>query len=82
VRWERHSAFSAGRYEKTEDAQKWKKVDPIPRFEEKLKDLGIADSRLAEEKRYCDVEVASAVKFALESPMPDVASIHEGIFAE
>lgn len=82
VRWERHSAFSAGRYENSEDAQKWKQVDPIPRFEEKLKELGVAASQLSEERRQCQVEIAAAVSFALESPLPDLDSIWHGTFAE
>jgi acetoin:2,6-dichlorophenolindophenol oxidoreductase subunit alpha len=82
VRWERHSAFSAGRYESSEDAQKWKQVDPIPRFEKKLKELGVPASRLAEERSQCQAEVASAVNFALKSPIPDEESIYDGVFAE
>jgi acetoin:2,6-dichlorophenolindophenol oxidoreductase subunit alpha len=31
VRCERHSAFSAGKYSDPDEAQRWKKVDPIPR---------------------------------------------------
>jgi acetoin:2,6-dichlorophenolindophenol oxidoreductase subunit alpha len=82
VRWERHSAFSAGRYESSEDAQKWKQVDPIPRFEKKLKELGVPALRLAEERSQCQAEVASAVNFALKSPIPDEESIYDGVFAE
>src|ERR1700737_2116522 len=36
VRWERHSAFSAGRYDDPEERQRWRKTDPIPRFRERL----------------------------------------------
>jgi len=82
VRWERHSAFSAGRYENSEEAQKWKRVDPIPRFERELMVAGVSESRLAEEAKHCQAEIASAVSFALQSPSPDAESIHEGIFAE
>jgi TPP-dependent pyruvate/acetoin dehydrogenase alpha subunit len=82
TRWERHSAFSAGRYANPEEAQKWKQVDPIPQFENKLKALGVAESRLAEQRKGCEAEIASAVSFALQSPLPDPESIHQGMFAE
>src|SRR5580658_3265923 len=36
VRWERHSAFSAGLYDNPEERQRWRKVDPIPRFRLRL----------------------------------------------
>lgn len=82
VRWERHSAFSAGRYENSEEAQKWKKVDPLPRFKGTLAAAGVSGERLEEEAKQCRTEIASAVDFALQAPSPTVDSIHEGIFAE
>jgi TPP-dependent pyruvate/acetoin dehydrogenase alpha subunit len=82
VRWERHSAFSAGRYEDAKEAQKWKTVDPIPRFKEQLLASGISESRLAAAEKECQDEIASAVKFAMDSPSPDATSVYEGIFAD
>jgi TPP-dependent pyruvate/acetoin dehydrogenase alpha subunit len=82
VRWERHSAFSAGRYENSEEAQKWRRVDPIPRFKRKLMTAGIPESRLAEEAKHCQAKVSSAVTFALQSPSPGAESIYEGMFAQ
>jgi TPP-dependent pyruvate/acetoin dehydrogenase alpha subunit len=82
VRWERHSAFSAGRYENSEKAQEWKRVDPLPRYKETLLADGIPESRLAEVERDCQAEISAAVNFAMQSPSPDPESIFEGIFAE
>jgi len=82
VRWERHSAFSAGRYENSEEAQKWKRVDPLPRFKRKLMAAGVSESRLEEQAKQCQTEITSAVDFALKSPSPTSESIYEGIFAE
>jgi TPP-dependent pyruvate/acetoin dehydrogenase alpha subunit len=82
VRWERHSAFSAGRYENPEEAQKWKRVDPIPRCKGRLLEAGVSEARLAEVSAACNAEVADAVRFAIESPFPGAESIYEGIFAE
>lgn len=82
TRWERHSAFSAGRYENADEAQKWKSVDPIPRFQHVLLDRGITQSHLDECRVRCASQVAAAVEFALQSPSPDAASVYAGIFAE
>jgi acetoin:2,6-dichlorophenolindophenol oxidoreductase subunit alpha len=82
VRWERHSAFSAGRYENSEEAQKWKSVDPVPRFTENLLASGISALQLAEVAKDCQAEIAAAVSFAMQSPQPDAESVFEGIFAE
>lgn len=82
VRWERHSAFSAGRYEDPEEAQKWKRVDPLPRFREMLLSSGTAAAQLAKVDQDCQEEIAAAVAFAVQSPSPDAASLYEGIFVE
>lgn len=82
VRWERHSAFSAGRYENPEVAQRWRKVDPIPRFRRHLSEAGISEDLLVACEEKAAVAVGNAVKFALESPRPDDNSVFEDIFAD
>ncbi len=82
TRWERHSAFSAGRYDNASDAQRWKSVDPIPRYAAKLTELGVSPDRLNEAEAENRKRVEDAVAFALQSPFPDLGSIHEGVFAD
>lgn len=82
VRWERHSAFSAGKYDNPEEAQRWKTVDPIPRFAEQLRQLGITQAELVSQETDARASIQEAVKFALESPHPAPESVYEGIFAE
>jgi pyruvate dehydrogenase E1 component alpha subunit len=82
VRWERHSAFSAGRYENPEEAQKWKRVDPLPRFRETLLSSGISASQLAKVEKDCQEEIAAAVAFAVQSPSPAASSMYEGVFVD
>ncbi len=81
VRWERHSAFSAGRYENVEDAQKWKTVDPIPRLRQMLLTDGASSEQIDFEDTAARSAVQEAVEFAIQSPMPGPESITEGVFA-
>ena len=82
VRWERHSAFSSGKYANPQEAQRWKTVDPIPRLAATLHELGASDAELEVRATRASAAVAEAVRFALDSPYPAVESIFEGIFAE
>jgi pyruvate dehydrogenase E1 component alpha subunit len=82
VRWERHSAFSSGKYENPEEAQRWKKVDPLPRFANQLRGLGVSSEDLAAQEKAARTLIQEAVEFAVNSPSPAPESVLEGIFAE
>jgi TPP-dependent pyruvate/acetoin dehydrogenase alpha subunit len=82
VRWERHSGFSSGRYDDPEEAQRWKKVDPIPRFRAFLLERGVTEEALAAEEEAARQAIEAAVEFAIHSPSPPAESVYEGIFAE
>jgi len=82
VRWERHSAFSAGRYEDPEDRQRWRKVDPLPRFRAQLLEVGIPESQLQEMENRAKTIIGEAVEFALSSPSPTAESLLQDIFAD
>jgi pyruvate dehydrogenase E1 component alpha subunit len=81
VRWERHSAISAGKYANEEEAMKWKKADPIPRLEKVLLGMGATADRLdalrAGARRVND----EALAFAIASPSPDPATVADFVFA-
>lgn len=81
VRWERHSAFSSGRYENPEDAQKWKSVDPLPRFRQTLLADGASSEQISNEEAAARELVQMAVQFAKQSPLPGPESVYDGIFA-
>ncbi len=81
VRWERHSAFSSGKYADPEEATRWRKVDPIPRFATLLRERGASDEDLNRQMLEAEATVADAVEFALSSPQPEPKTIYEGIFA-
>jgi acetoin:2,6-dichlorophenolindophenol oxidoreductase subunit alpha len=81
VRWERHSAFSSGKYANPEEAQRWKKVDPIPRFAASLGETGVTAGELAAADESACRVVEDAVQFAIDSPFPAPESVYEGILA-
>lgn len=81
IRWERHSAFSAGKYDDPEEAQRWKKLDPIPRFRNRLLELGVDPNELAAGEEAARQAIQEGVEFALHSPLPEQDSLYEGVFA-
>ncbi len=82
VRWERHSAFSAGGSDPGEQRRAWQRVDPIPRFGNALRAWGVATddeiARLDEEARQ---EALAAREEAESAPIPSPESVHEDIYA-
>lgn len=79
IRWERHSAFSSGKYANPKEAQRWKEVDPIPRMAVWLRDTGCGESELQQADTDAALIVAEAIDFALASPLAGPAE--EDIFA-
>jgi len=82
VRWERHSAFSAGGSDPAEQRRAWQRVDPIPRFRKSLLAWGVADDAALDELE-ADVRTrARSVRDEAEqAPFPGPESIYEDIFA-
>jgi TPP-dependent pyruvate/acetoin dehydrogenase alpha subunit len=82
IRWERHSAISSGKYKSKEDAKRWQKHDPIPRFRAYLLENGIASEldlkQIEQESRTL---VDEAVDFAQRSPQTAESRLMEDIFA-
>jgi len=70
-------------YRTKEEMEEWRKRDPILLFKEKLIKMGVAtpeelDGIYAKAK----AEVEEAVKFAEESPYPDVSEAYTDVFVE
>ena len=56
--------------------------EPIARFREKLREEGLLDdAAIAEEEAAATTAIEKAIRFAENSPMADVASVTEGVFA-
>ena len=81
VRWERHSAISAGKYENEEEAMKWKKADPIPRFEIVLRERGADDQAFEVRQQQAHAIADKALEFAINSDPPSPESVADYVFA-
>ena len=78
VRWTRHSAVAAG----GSGDDRWKDTDPIPRYRQELVSQGIlSEEQVAQIEEQARKEINEAVEFAISSPVPDLDTMYEDIFA-
>jgi TPP-dependent pyruvate/acetoin dehydrogenase alpha subunit len=82
VRWERHSAFSAGGKDPAEARRKREAVDPIIRYRRALVAWGVATDEALDQIDAEMTELADRVRAEAEAlPAPPPESIYEDIFA-
>ncbi len=81
VRWERHSAISAGKYANEEEAMKWKKADPIPRFEKVLREKGVTEDQFQAIRGKAKKVNDEALAFAIASETPKPETVGDFVFA-
>ena len=70
------------RYRTKEEIAEWRKRDPIGQVEARLLDAGVDEARLDEIKAEARAVVDEAVKFAEESPEPEIAELYTDVYAE
>jgi pyruvate dehydrogenase E1 component alpha subunit len=71
------------KYRTKEEVEEWMKRDPIRILAERIYDLGIAnEAQLKAIDDEAKQEVAEAVKFADESPVPDPATLYDDVYKE
>jgi TPP-dependent pyruvate/acetoin dehydrogenase alpha subunit len=77
MRMHGHAAHDDMKYVPKEQVEEWRKRDPIERQEGRLRSLGVdVDTVRAE----VTAEIDAATEEALAAPMPDPASVLEGVF--
>ena len=79
----RHYTGDPGGYQPQEEIERWAKNDPVDRCRARLMESGLWSEE--EECRMLaeiEAEIEEAVRFAEESPYPDPATIHEGVYAQ
>lgn len=80
-RWRGHFEGDPTVYRTKEELESWMMKDPIPRFEGVLKEMGVLDdAKIAAIKNEIGAEVEAAVKFAEESPFPDLAEVLTDVY--
>ena len=82
-RWRGHFEGDPVNYRTEEELQEWKKKDPVKLFKNKLISGGVMDSAKAEEiEEEVTRELDEAIRFADESPQPDVAIALEDVYGD
>jgi len=69
------------KYRTKEEVKKWRQRDPIGLLEKRLEDEGVDDSRIAEIRAAAKAKMDEAVKFAEESPEPDLSELLTDVYA-
>jgi pyruvate dehydrogenase E1 component alpha subunit len=81
VRWERHSALSAGA-DPVEGRRAWQRADPIPRFRNALLAWDVTEGDALDRIDSEAVEEAAEVRRRAEqAPFPAPESVYEDVFA-
>ena len=69
-------------YKPEEEVKEWMKKDPIPAFRKQLVETGVFTEKDADSiNRDMEEEIENAVKFAVESPLPEPEETLEDVFA-
>src|SRR3954466_10883795 len=80
-RYRGHSMADPEEYRTKEEVEEWAKRDPIAPFSDRLKDeAGFKDGQCEKLDKKALEEVDEAVKFADESPFPDLDSLYDDIY--
>jgi dihydrolipoamide dehydrogenase len=81
-RFRGHSVVDPDRYRSDEEKERWRRSDPISRFEDQLLKAGIASGEELERIRSeVEAEVEETVRFADESPNPPVEELYRYLYA-
>jgi acetoin:2,6-dichlorophenolindophenol oxidoreductase subunit alpha len=68
-------------YRQAEELEEWKKKDPIPRFQQRLLDLGVlTEKKIQGIQDTMKKEIAEAERFAEESPYPDTSELTQDVY--
>jgi pyruvate dehydrogenase E1 component alpha subunit len=80
-RYRGHSMADPEEYRTKEEVQEWAKRDPIASFSKRLEDEGVLNGEQMERLDRTAIEtVDEAVKFADQSPFPDLDSLYDDIY--
>lgn len=78
-----HAIHDGAEYVPRDLLAEWEQRDPVRLYTHKLLDAGVADeTELDEIRQRCAVEVADAIEFAEQSPLPDPATVTVGVYAD
>jgi len=79
MRMHGHAAHDDMKYVPTDKVEEWRRKDPIDRQTKRLEALGVDTQAIRDSVK---AEIEAAVEEALKSPMPDGATVLDGLFAD
>jgi pyruvate dehydrogenase E1 component alpha subunit len=68
------------KYRTKEEVRKWRERDPIGLLEKRLEEEGVDEAKIAEIRAAAKAKMDEAVKFAEESPDPDLAELLTDVY--
>ena len=78
-----HSVADPANYRPKEEVEYWRSKDPIPAFQTRLIEEGLASEEEFDEiDADVDREVVAAAEFADSSPFPDPDALYDGVYEE
>jgi pyruvate dehydrogenase E1 component alpha subunit len=80
-RFRGHSMSDPAKYRTKDEVEEWKRRDAVPRLRERLQMEGMPEADIAALEASVDEEVSDAVKFADESPEPDLTELYSDVYA-
>lgn len=69
-------------YRSKEEVAKWREKDPIPTLHAQLIEMGIEEDRLEQIRSEAKAKADEAIKFAEESPDPDLSELLTDVYAD
>lgn len=69
-------------YRSREEIAKWREKDPIPTLHQQLIEMGIEEDRLEAIRAEAKAKADEAIKFAEESPDPDLSELLTDVYAD
>jgi pyruvate dehydrogenase E1 component alpha subunit len=82
-RFRGHSMSDPAKYRTKEEVEEWMKRDPIRNLAQRIYELGAGnEAQLTAIDEEAKRDVAAAVKFADESPLPDPATLFDDIYSD
>jgi pyruvate dehydrogenase E1 component alpha subunit len=80
-RYRGHSMADPEEYRTKEEVEEWRRRDPIEAFSKRVKDEGVlSDKDIEQMDKQAMETIDEAVKFADESPFPDLDSLYDDIY--
>ena len=76
-----HAMHDGFEYVPRELLAEWAAKDPVDRFAARLRTLGVDQVELDEIDHRCNVEVTAALEHAQAAPLPDPATVTQGVYA-